>query len=422
MKSPRYLDRLYWACLAITWVWFAGGALWAHFSTDDTNNLFTYWTLGWGGLVKANVLFFSPVVRPMGGVLYHALYSLFGLAILPYRVVCLALIVINAALVYFATREITREHWLAAAVTALASVHPSLWLIYYSNGTLFDVLCYGFVMATVLAYARGWHAAWVVVLFAAALNSKEMAVTLPVALAVLPRPRWRVMAGLGAMSVAFAMGKAMSPLATAAAYHPVYSVARFMETSRSLLGHVFLTQFSDAAVVLLYAAMAVHVLVTRSRLRAFAFVMAVAGFAPLNFITPREPFVVYLPLCGWALYVVSAVRLHPRVIAVVALVAVMVLMVTMKGRQQDVIGSQAPLWRLVESMRAVPLRPEPASCVLLTGDPFYPDWDTYFLAKLHYGDRSVRVDVMSPKGDARGDECATHEYRVVVEEGRARLP
>lgn len=417
----KWEARLFWALLAALWFWFAGGAIGAHFSTDDSNNLFTYWTMGWAGLLKANLLFFSGAYRPMGGVVYYGLYSLFGLDITPFRVTCLALILVNGWLLYRVAGEVLQDRYAAAAATALGSVHPALWLIYYSNGTLFDILCYVFYLAALLVYMRDGRPVWVLLLFAAALNSKEMAVTLPLVCALWDWRRKKLLAAMALMTAAYAVGKASSSLAAAAAYHPVVTWDRYLETSRSLVGHITGLPFSSAMVLALYGLMTAHMLASRSRPLATAWAIAILGFLPLNFITPREPFVVYLPLCGWTLYLVASMcqaKLSGRWLTIAALALVVASCARSKSGQIDVIGAQQPMWNLLQSLRAANFQPPPNSCVLLTADPFYPDWDTYFVGKLQLNDRTVRVNVAGPNGEIRGDECTPTGYELVMESGR----
>jgi hypothetical protein len=71
----------------------------------------------------------------------------------------------------------------------------------------------------------------------------------------------------------------------------------------------------------------------------------------------------------------------------------------------------------MQSLRATQFQPRGESCVLFTADPFYPDWDTYFLGKLAFNDRTVRVQMKGPKGDVRGDQCPQADYRLIMNDG-----
>lgn len=418
---------IFWLALITLFFAFAGRALTAHFSADDTNALHTYWTMGWQGLLKANVLFFSPAFRPMGGLFYFTLYSLFGLEITVFRIACFAFILCNIVLLYMASREITRDAFIAAAATALGSVHPSLQLIWYSNGTIFDVLCYTFYYAALIFYLRGKAEPLVLILFAAALNSKEMAISLPAVCLIheyfTKWRRWRLLALMALMTIAYVVGKNSGALAASASYHPVLTYARYMDTSRSLLGNVFLIPFSNPMVLALYILIALHLAYTRSREMTMAAVIAILGFVPLNFITPREPFVVYLPLGGWALYAaltMRQLRIRGPALAVGALAIALAANVAYIGKLGDPIGAQAPMGRLVHSIRTIKERPRPGSCLLFTADPFFPDWDTWFLGKIYFNDHSLKFQMMMPDGKARADECTRVDYRLIVEQGQVQ--
>lgn len=417
----------YWLFLITLFFCFAGRALTAHFSADDTNALHTYWTMGWAGLIKANVLFFSSAYRPMGGIFYYTLYTLFGLEITAFRIGCFAFILANIILLYTATREITRDTYLAAAATILASVHPSLQLIWYSNGTIFDILCYTFYYTALLFYLRGKAAPLVLILFAAALNAKEMAISLPAACLVheyfTKWKRWRLLAVMALMTLAYAIGKNSGALAASVSYHPVLTYTRYMDTSRSLLGNIFLIPFTNPMVLALYALIALHVAWSRSRDMTMAAVIAILGFIPLNFITPREPFVVYLPLAGWALYIVLSLRqlrLSGSTLVIFAASIALAANTAFIGKLGDPIAAQAPMGRLIHSIRTIKQKPRPGSCLLFTSDPFFPDWDTWFLGRIYFNDHSLKFQMRMPDGKARGDECAHVDYRLVVNEGRVQ--
>src|SRR5215831_16274583 len=68
---------------------FAGDGLYAYFTPDDMMNLYDSW--------------FRPLVetdRYLGTLVYRGLFALAGLNPLPYRAVCMALLLVNLGLLY----------------------------------------------------------------------------------------------------------------------------------------------------------------------------------------------------------------------------------------------------------------------------------------------------------------------------------
>src|SRR5262249_24055338 len=152
MRTDRLWMCVYWTALLAFFFWFAGGGLNAYFSPDDMQSLHINWLLGWKGLLKAHVLFFSTAYRPLGGVYFYGLYSLFGLNVTPYRVVALFMVTLNLFVLYCFARQLTKRTWIAVAAVALSATHPKLVLVYYSNAVIYDILCFTFLYGTLAAY------------------------------------------------------------------------------------------------------------------------------------------------------------------------------------------------------------------------------------------------------------------------------
>jgi hypothetical protein len=79
----------------IYFAWQISPGLSMHFAPDDIQNLYHYWTDGPAAVLKAVVLFASPYYRPLGGLFYLPLYSLFGFEPLAWRIVCFGLLCVN---------------------------------------------------------------------------------------------------------------------------------------------------------------------------------------------------------------------------------------------------------------------------------------------------------------------------------------
>jgi tetratricopeptide (TPR) repeat protein len=145
------------------------------------------WSTAWWALTTGH----SPYWHPMTWLSHLLDVSLFGPDAGAYHVISLLLHIANSILVFELLRRMTRDLWRSAFVAAVFAVHPLhvesvAWIAERK-----DVLSTLFWLLTSLAYLRyvkrpeGMRYAAVATLFALALMSKPMAVTLPVILLLL---------------------------------------------------------------------------------------------------------------------------------------------------------------------------------------------------------------------------------------------
>jgi hypothetical protein len=190
------------ACLVFLGVYFAVSAhkgLGAYFTQDDGGNLMhmhKYWEHSLASVFGSAVRVVTGTYRPLGGIYYFVLYRVFGFNPLPFRVVCLALMLANVFLAFALLRRLSGSLE-AALLGAVALVHhPAVLDLLYSSGTIYEILCFLFYFLAVLCYLA-WRQAgqeagrtsltWpqlagLLALTGCALDSKEMAMTLPGAL------------------------------------------------------------------------------------------------------------------------------------------------------------------------------------------------------------------------------------------------
>jgi hypothetical protein len=164
------------ATLAIAGIFFgfAGDGLRAYFTPDEMMNFYGAW--------------FRPLLesrRPVGDLIYRAVFAAAGLNPLPYRVVCYALLAANLVLLYLLCRKLSGSLEVGALACLLGAYHAHLADLYYSSDTLYDLLYFFFYFAALLLYIAVRHRRWqwqilILTLYLLALGSKEMAVTLPV--------------------------------------------------------------------------------------------------------------------------------------------------------------------------------------------------------------------------------------------------
>lgn len=317
--------------LAFTWQ-----GLGAYFNTDDLVNLNIYASQSVGTTLKENLLYFSPAYRPMGGLFYQPLFALFGLNPRPFRIVCFLFLGVNLYLVYLSFRLLTGSRETAALAASMGAFHARFVDLYWSSGTIYDILCFTYYFAALAVYwndrRRGRFPGWrrtvvVLALYVCALDAKEMAVTLPLVLSLsewicFQSARWagyRAPAIAGLMTVPYIFGKEAqgSMMSHLASYRLHVSLGQYLTAQGVYLGDLFyrehwFTAERTATLLLLLLAAA---LAMRSRQLVFAWSYLIAAILPVAFIAPRAGFAFYLPMAGWCLYAALLLTSLRRAIA-----------------------------------------------------------------------------------------------------------
>src|ERR1039458_9211450 len=180
------------ALLILTYfLYFNWNGLWARFAADDMMNMVGCWRLNPARLLLDALLPWHGAYRPMAGLFYLPLHHFFVLNPLPYHAVMLAILLGNLYLMYRFALRVGCGELQAGLATLLVAYHAGLSMLYYSTAFIYDVLCFAFYMGAFLCYARvraqgrllrGRETALVMGLYLCALDSKEMALTLPIAL------------------------------------------------------------------------------------------------------------------------------------------------------------------------------------------------------------------------------------------------
>src|SRR5579871_668528 len=167
----------------------------AYFSPDDSMNLYRSWIYPAGQLVKANLLFFetSPFFRPMGSAWYRAIYHFAGFNAVPFHAANLLILAANIFLTYAVARRLSGSVEAGTLTALLGCYHTAFAWLYFDTGYVYDVLCYFFYFSVFLVYLRTRQQNEIPrtgiltacsLLYICALNSKEMAITLPGFLAI----------------------------------------------------------------------------------------------------------------------------------------------------------------------------------------------------------------------------------------------
>jgi hypothetical protein len=335
VASSRVRRLLAWAVIFGFFLLFAGPGLLGDFTRDDLMNLHNYLQQGSWEILKGNICYWSSSYRPLGGVFYLSLYQWFGFDPLPFRAVCFFFLAVNLLLAYRFARALSSSREVALLAALLLSYHAWFVDLYYSSGTIYELLCFFFYFTAFLAYlslARGQAGLplkptlVVSALYILALNSKEMAVTLPLFLLIyelLYRPplleasdfqSWlkRVAAPsvLALITLPYVIGKLTGEgsLMENPAYRLQISPGRFLDAFHLYLNALFYQDhfFRDANTVQLLIAMLAFAVWRRSRTMIFAWLFLLLSPLPFLFVQHYVAMFLYIPSAGWALFLASA--------------------------------------------------------------------------------------------------------------------
>ncbi len=420
----------------------------AGFNGDDPMNIHYYWWRGAGQLLRNLPLFFTTYQRPMGGVYFSLLYHFFGLNPLPYHVVLVFLLVLNTFLAYRFGRLISGSELTGGLTALVVAYHARLAPLVYLPAFVFDVLCFTFYFLAFTYYLSrrngGGRLAWkqtglFLVLYICALDSKEMAVTLPVMILIYEAiwhppsgfsfraaARWLRTGALpamlaGALTALYIVGKfsGSDSLVKVEGYRPVLSWSRYWESTTRFVNTILYTPnedlFGAVGVVLLAAVLFRAARVSgQKHLLLMSFFIWIAPL-PVTFLPGRGGANLYIPLAGWAVILVTFFLCLCRAFARsrIGLVALVLLGMWSWWRwteSQDRVAwtgirkADQLTWSVMQQVRTMMPKVKPGSRIYVVRDPF-GDWEMKFIIDLVYRDRSIAVwlenEVPLPREEVR---------------------
>jgi hypothetical protein len=475
LRRSRWIDASF-ICIAFGWLLlFAHNGLWAPFSGDDLMNLHGHLSRPPASLMVDNLRYWSTSFRPLGGLFYVLLYRWFGLDPLPFRLACFGLLALNLGLLGRFTLRLSESREVAFLALLLAGYHAWFVDLYYSTGTVYDLLCYSFYLGAFNVYlgvrSRGLVLSWrrvgmVAALYVCALDAKEMAVSLPLLLAAYeviyhwrairgsgPAWLWREGRGVlvtGLLSLPYVAGKltGAGSLVENPAYRLHISPGRYLDAFHLYLNPLLYQEhvFRDPNTIQLMLVMLALAVWQRSRPLLFAWCFLTVSLLPVAFIAHYSGFFLYLPMAGWSLYaavlLVMARRLlvsllvrlvrasefqagRMRIASVVALPVLVALFLAPHHRRESVKtlrifeSAQPPSRQIAQELIALrPSLPRGAR-VLFVNDPFSKDeYFLFFLTRLLYRDMSISVD-RAPPGQSQ--QTGHGHYDAVFTFERLRL-
>ena len=410
------------------------------FSQDDLLNLYYCWSRPALDLLRANVLFVNNYNRPAAELLYRVLYSLFGFNPAASNAVRFAFCVANLAVLYIFVWRISRSREAGVIAVLLGGFHVATESLFLDTGMIFDVLAFFFYYSALTLYVKCREAgrfpgtrltAGILGLSIFALNSKEIAVTFPVALLLYEltigsgyakQPQWRFPAVWqrfrlivlsGFVTLVFIVGKnsGAEALSRLAGYHPTLSFSVYLDTySRYAAAFTFLSPESIRPwLVWILAGCIGLALLARDRVLLWASLFNVFGVFPVAFIPARAGFAFEVPLAGWLVYLAIVIcRLRERLIfgrdslrapsqlAVAAAIALLILNPQagfMRKVMRPLVHEDQDLVRnTLESLRTILPGELAGKKVLSLRDPLRNPFGLGFLIQLSYNERGVTVD------------------------------
>lgn len=379
----------------------------------------------WTADLRAALLVVTPTYRPVGGLFYRALYSAFSFDAASFRAAAHTLLLLNLIAAFFLFRMLHGSDSAPLFALVPLAFHPVFIDFYANTGTAYDLLCFLFYALSLIAFLALWRRAaapgWYLLplaLYAAALGSKEMAVSLPVVILILLFPsgasRWKDLALRLApfvlLTAAYAALK-LSPqggLTANPSYNPQVSLFRFAVAMRHYVGAFFVEgrELNAAETLALFGVFLFSALALRcySALR-FA-LCAAAALLPVAFIDLRAPFAAWVA-CAFATLALGALasafldrlpekrRRAALAFSLVLFLGLYTLWVwPWRARVFDHAGGDAaPLRSTFEAIRAAKgeLAPGSRTLVLDLPLPSYEEHVATYFARLLFHDPSIEL-------------------------------
>ena len=437
MTNRKTLLRILPFLLVVCYfLYFAANGLSTWFTGDDLMNLQVMhgcFTIPLYRIALAVFNPFSSYYRPLGGLFYRLIYAVAGFHPEPFRDACFALLLANLWVAYRLLRRISGSTEAALLGVLLFAYHAQLYELYLSTGTIYDILCFTFFTLALDVYLRfrrpggGLAApAWAALLLLdlLALQSKEMAWTLPLVLLLViavkpPRPFRPASLGpclaTGLLTLAPVFPRILGPTGLSASpfYQPNLTLGYLLSNYAHYWGFVFYAPRAVPVAVMLASWLVMGLLAwfLRSRPMCFGLLFWMITLVPVGFIRPRGGYVLYLPLLGIALYFgVLAARLRdsipaPRTVLWRRTSQALLFLVLAAGlaaahaRHRSMSAGFLAAQEQTRNLAAQLLQLHPTlphhSHTLFVEDPFQAEWFLAYLFRLLYHDPTLWVDSAS---------------------------
>jgi hypothetical protein len=445
-QKLRCVDAVCMGLLLAYFLHFALPALGGGFGEDEMMNLYEYWRAGAFKSIQANLCFWSTFYRPAGALYYLPLYHFFSLNPLPDRIVHISILAATIPIFFSLAQLLSGSRSVAFLVALAMCYHGQMASLVFGGSFIYDVLCGFFYFAALTYYVRirekgvrlrVGQLAIFLALYVCALNSKEMAVSLPVIVLIyealkypwlsdwneLSRRNWCVAIPIfitALVTAIYIYGKLNGPhsLANLKAYRPVYSWHRFTVTDAHFINDLLYQSTSPIGrgILIAWPVVFFYAFWRRDRLLQLMAFWVVITPLPLAFILPRGEAMFYIVLFGWATIfarmlsdligliakarVLGGSRTAMLPTFATAAVAVMFAVFThwenqRFDRTRGLLSSEQKSLHVIQAFGSLNLHPSPGSSILLRPETrFYQNgYYPAFVASLVWNDHSLRIYV-----------------------------
>ena len=320
------------AVLIAYFLHFAFAARHGGFREDEMMNLWTYWYLGAFQSMLGFAKFWTPYYRTGGALYYLPLYHFFGLNPLPYRIVQICILAVSIPIAYCLARLLASSRSAAFLAVLAFCYHPYVASLVFVGSFIYDALCGLFYFAALTyyvqirergVYLRPLQLVLFLVFYLCALNSKEMAVTLPVIVLIyelLKSPHWANWNAFlsrtwrcaapsliaGALTAIYVYNKiyGTGSVTRSDAYRPRYSWHNFVTSNTRFVGELLYAPeaVTQTGLLLLWAGVFIYAFWRRNRMVWLMAFWVVIVPLPIAFLLPiRSGACLYLLLFGWAM-------------------------------------------------------------------------------------------------------------------------
>jgi hypothetical protein len=402
---------------------------------------------------------FTKAFRPMGSLFYRPLYAIFGFDPYPFRVVVHLFLILNIGLLYRLVRNLGGSKESGALAALIVAYNGSMVDLFYNTSTVYDVLCCTFYLSAINVYVRGRsngeplstrRMVWVILFYLAAFDSKEMSVTLPAILlayeAVYHFREYKnvpvvkrsggLIAAMLVMAAIYSKVK-VSTMASTSAYTPHASSQHILKGLAGYIQQLTLRDpesFSGRHAIIIGIILVGSMLLVRSRASIFGLLYLTLALTPVVLIAPRGGYAAYVAYPGLAIAVGSilaearswlvhklkrpAAELH----SAVALFVVMAVFLCHANALARQTGMGHLTWDQSKRIdffaglkHTIPEFP-PNARVLITEDPWGPDWGPMFLTRLKYHDPDVWLDRTANFDKDKPPNLATYDALIKYQE------
>jgi len=466
----RTVDAVCIAVLIAYFLNFALAARHAGFREDEMMNIWTYWYFGALQSILGFAKFWTPYYRPGGALYYLPLYHFFGLNPLPYRITQISILVLSIPITYNLARLLSYSRSVAFLAVLAFCYHSYVASLVFVGAFIYDVLCGLFYFAALTyyvhirekaAYLRPLQLVLFLVLYLCAINSKEMAVTLPVIVLIyelLKSSHWATWTAFfswtrrcaspsliaGAITAIYIYSKlyGTGSLTRFEAYRPTYSWHSFLTSNARFVGELLYAPetITPTILLLLWAVVFVYAFLRRDpMLQLMAFWVVIVPL-PIAFVLPiRSGGSLYLLLFGWAMIGARAACDLIGFVANrktagwdmrVALVSVLAISLAIFTHWENdrlrtvpnLLGVGQKVSHVIAAFDSLDMQPAPHSTVLLKPDDqlFENKWHPLFIASLVWNDHSLQIWI-DKLSKITPEQFAKVDYVIALDEFEATV-